>query len=566
MRRPVHSILFAAGAALAASQANAQLRIATWNISDYNGGRMADLRTAVYGQFNGRSFSPDILLIQEVDNASNITSTTLGSEGLLLILNGAPGSPGDWAAAPFIDNDPNPTNQCDVMLYRTSKVQYLGTTVVALAGGQGSQPRNTMRFDVRPVGYTTANSSIGMYNVHLSAGGDAERIIETRRIRSNIQGEDTNPSGYPNDGLPAGYEFLIAGDLNIQSSNQSGYQMMVLASPPGLTAGGNPISPAGRVYDPIARPGAWNNSETYARIHTQDPTGAGGMDDRLDQILISGGMLNQSGLEYIGSLNGPQNPVQWNLALFADPNHSYRCWGNDGTSYNVALTTTGNAWVGPTIAQALKNVAGSAGHLPVYLDARVPARLRVTPGGSTINFGTVRRGAAAPTVTLDIQNDGDIAKWTAGGISNLRYQFAASAGFTAPVGEQIAQPGEIRQHTLAMSTAAIGIKNGTLTITHDAGAITGGAASITLIGEVLPPCLADIVTAGEPGLDSGPDGFITGDDFDAFVSAFFNGHVTPGGVLLADVATAGTGAHAPDGFLTGDDFDAFIAVFFEGCP
>ena len=45
-----------------AGGAQAQLRVATWNISFYGGGRGTDIRTAVYGVFEGRSLAPDVLL------------------------------------------------------------------------------------------------------------------------------------------------------------------------------------------------------------------------------------------------------------------------------------------------------------------------------------------------------------------------------------------------------------------------------------------------------------------------------------------------------------------------
>jgi len=47
------------------------------------------------------------------------------------------------------------------------------------------------------------------------------------------------------------------------------------------------------------------------------------------------------------------------------------------------------------------------------------------------------------------------------------------------------------------------------------------------------------------------DGFVTGDDFDAFVGAFAAGD------LKADFDK--------DGFVTGDDFDAYVVAFESGC-
>lgn len=47
------------------------------------------------------------------------------------------------------------------------------------------------------------------------------------------------------------------------------------------------------------------------------------------------------------------------------------------------------------------------------------------------------------------------------------------------------------------------------------------------------------------------DGFVTGDDFDAYVVAFTAGD------MAADFDS--------DGFVTGDDFDAFVQAFERGC-
>ncbi len=51
--------------------------------------------------------------------------------------------------------------------------------------------------------------------------------------------------------------------------------------------------------------------------------------------------------------------------------------------------------------------------------------------------------------------------------------------------------------------------------------------------------------------DFDKDGFVTGDDFDAYVAAF----------ELGDIASD----FDHDGFVTGDDFDAYVAAFESGC-
>lgn len=80
-----------------------------------------------------------------------------------------------------------------------------------------------------------------------------------------------------------------------------------------------------------------------------------------------------------------------------------------------------------------------------------------------------------------------------------------------------------------------------------------------------PSCTADITNASG-SINAGPDGFVTGEDFDLFVQAFFTGQADAYGIQVADIATAGTAQRYPDGFLTGEDYDVFVQAFFTGCP
>lgn len=89
-------------------------------------------------------------------------------------------------------------------------------------------------------------------------------------------------------------------------------------------------------------------------------------------------------------------------------------------------------------------------------------------------------------------------------------------------------------------------------------------AAFELSGVVSPPCGADIVTSGAADPLSGPDGFITGEDFDGYVLAFFKDLRAAQGWPIADL-TDGSGAGPPDGFVTGVDFDRFIERYFANC-
>jgi hypothetical protein len=320
------------------------LRVVEWNVSTYTSGRVSEFQTAIYGSFQGRSMSPDVIVGQEFLSVTGVSN-------FVSLLNSAPGSPGDWAAAPFV-NGPDTDN---AFFYRTSKVALAtelsatGMTIAASGGAAPNHPRDVNRYDIRLVNDSSDSFRMALYSSHMKAstGGtnQARRLLEAQRIRDDAQS------------LPAGWHFILGGDFNIQNSTEGAYVELV-----GTQANNN-----GRFFDPIKTPGNWNNSSTYRIVHTQDPAGAGGMDDRFDQLLISGGLVDGIGPDYIGNPNVAYSTSTWN-----DPNHSYRCWGNDGTTFNASLKIVGNTMVGPTIAQALVDSALNGGHLPVLLDLRVP--------------------------------------------------------------------------------------------------------------------------------------------------------------------------------------------------
>ena len=56
--------LQSAGAAAVPALAQ-PLRVVNWNISNYSGGRAADLQTAIFGEYQGRSMAPDIIICEE---------------------------------------------------------------------------------------------------------------------------------------------------------------------------------------------------------------------------------------------------------------------------------------------------------------------------------------------------------------------------------------------------------------------------------------------------------------------------------------------------------------------
>ncbi len=373
------AIFFALVAIFIASSAIAQtnLRVVTWNVSAYKAAgtdpRNSAFQTAIYGvnPANSLSMSPDVFIGQEFNDQASVDSF------LNNVLNAAPGSPGDWAAAPFVLTPGGGAGNAgeSAFFYRTSKVSYLSTATVNPSSSLGTsgQPRNTYRYDVEMKGSSGALSGekIGMYSVHMKSSTGAtnenRRQVEADNIRRNAQGTDTNGAGSK---LPAGYHFLMAGDTNMNRSTEAGFTT--------LTGATYNASAGGKLFDPINTPGSWDGSASFKFVHTQDPRGTGsggsGMNSRFDMILLSES-LKSGALTYVGNPSLAYSTSTWN-----DPNHSYRVWGNDGTqALNGQITTSGNAMVGTTIANAIVNtipgtvaggalLSGTGGHLPVFLD------------------------------------------------------------------------------------------------------------------------------------------------------------------------------------------------------
>lgn len=445
------------------NHAAAQLRIGEWNVTNYSSAlpssRDAAFRTALYATApNGTRFAPDVLVIQEViESRSGQTAQQAGNASVaafLANLNLAAGSPGDWAAAPYLVDGGDTGN---ALFYRTSRVTLISTTSLTINTGTGDDqaPRDTGRWLVRPIGYTSVASHLYIYGAHFKAGSTG-----ADQLRRNPEGERIRIDA---NSLPDEAGFMVCADMNVQNSSQTFYQYMVgISGSPAFTA-----DPSGRFFDPINQPGNWENSNSFRFIHTQDPATA--MDSRHDQILISGNLRDSQGMSYIPSAAVGNILAAWNLTRFDDPNHSYRAWGNDGTSMNVPLTITGNNMVGPTIAQALVDSANGLGHLPVFLDLQVPAKVAAP---ASVDFGTVGVGSTAQ-MAVNVSNSADLALWskdgTGRGIDTLNYTLAVSAGFSVATGPHSdVAGGAANSHTITMNTASAGPKSGTLTITSDA--------------------------------------------------------------------------------------------------
>ncbi|MFT3784773.1 MAG: hypothetical protein QM770_01225 [Tepidisphaeraceae bacterium] len=346
------------------------------------------------------------------------------------------------------------------IVYDSGQVSLISETVVGTATTAG-QPRQTLRYQLRPVGYG-ATADVYLYNGHWKASSDStsanRRNIESTAIRANA------------DALPIGSNIVYLGDLNVYKSSEAMYQT--------LLAAGN-----GQAFDPISKPGAWTSNASFKAIHTQSPfdpvlsatTGfngtSGGMDDRFDQQLVSGGMLDGHGVSYIAN--------------------SYQAFGNNGThTMNGSIRTGTGASAGVLTVEA-----GILDHLPVVADYQLPAMMSVAvgsvPARSLVNSTVVVPVTVTNSAPVTSSIGADMLSFTLSGQGNL----AGGGTRTAAAGTGGAQ------YSLTLNTGAIGISSGTVHATSSSEAVANPTfdqiVSTTVIARARPSLApdADVTTA-----------------------------------------------------------------------
>ena len=176
-----------------------------------------------------------------------------------------------------------------------------------------------------------------VYVAHLKAGNTAADATERATMTNALM-------AYHNEHYNVNHTYLMSGDFNVYTSNEQAFVKLL-----------GDANTATRFKDPINKPGAWNNTGTYASIHTQSTrvTGSchsgGGLDDRFDFILCGQELLNNArGLGYV--------------------NGSYKAVGNDGNHFNADINAGSNVSVPSSVLAALY---GMSDHLPVTLKMEI---------------------------------------------------------------------------------------------------------------------------------------------------------------------------------------------------
>ena len=359
--------------------AQAQLRIVTYNTATGNPTGVQTARpgmdivlTSIGEELrNGIARPIDVLLLQEQfsTNEGDDALDDVATQSFVDLMNGIYGTvqnPTPYArgVVDALTNDPDGLAGGPGIVYNTQTIQLIaehrfGTVDTA------AQPRSTLRYQLRPVGYNP-DADFYIYNSHYKAGDgtadQARREIEATSIRTD--------ETYGSDLLGDGAHVLYVGDFNMQSSSQNAFQTLIGAGP-------------GQAHDPINRLGSWNENASFADVHTQAPCQdddgpgpgdscngltAGGVDDRFDFQLMTGEFLDGDGLSYIGpSVPGMSGTV-----------HSYHTFGNNGSTYNDDINDAGNTYVftgvtSYTKTQILDALHVASDHLPVVADFQLPS-------------------------------------------------------------------------------------------------------------------------------------------------------------------------------------------------
>lgn len=394
------------------STALGELRIVTYNTA-------ADARTPyintvlqAIGQqsVNGVARPIDVLVLQEQDSVSTDTQAVLN------VMNSLYGV-GTYARG-NVNGGTTGGGRMGIV-YRVSTVQLVSEFAFG-ATGTDTAARQTLQYQLRPVGYD-AEADFFMYVSHYKASNTTDdkdrRLAEATQIRAQA------------DGLGQGASIIYAGDFNMYTSTEAGYQKLLSA--------GN-----GQAFDPINTPGAWSNSSTYKAVHTQSPATSqyysgqitGGMDDRFDFQLISGELLDNEGMSYISG--------------------SYRAFGNNGTHSTNGEITSGSG-ASASVLDALKRASD---HLPVVADYQRPARMSVT--AVTAPTRVMQNGSASAFLTVTNSATASVVA----GADELDYTISGGGAIVANINGSDAALGSGNGHNISLSTATIGPKSGTITV------------------------------------------------------------------------------------------------------
>jgi len=412
---------------LVASAAEAQVRVAQWNLAAMRGEPAAiDTVIELLDQDDRPGFaSPvSILTIQEADTVTyNYLLDNLGA---------------DWSAATYTNSNEDNFGGAQACFYRAATVtedESGHDDTFTEAGRRADRWLFTLN------GYDDPPVSFYVYSAHLKAGNNSSAEVDRNTGAERVIANMTE--------IPDGSRVIVTGDMNFYDNDEAGYQTFL----------------AGGLEDPIGD-GGWAGAGNTLK-HSQSPRviqadglASGGLDDRFDLHLCTPNLIGTAGMTLIDG--------------------SYRSVGNDGQHYNVAINDGSNTyWPGDVagsnaLADALHDASD---HLPVVADYRVPAVLDASFSGCDV--GTVIEGYPIEC-SLEIGN-------TAVGshAAALNWSLSGTGVLGGNTDAGTLQAGGFAELAIDVDTSAVGAFEDSLAITSDDDLTQHAPAGIGLSGHVL---------------------------------------------------------------------------------
>ncbi|MGD8394082.1 MAG: choice-of-anchor D domain-containing protein [Candidatus Eiseniibacteriota bacterium] len=315
------------------------LRLMTYNLLNYSGGRTEEFRAIT------DATAADVIVVQEILSQGAVD--VFRSDVLEVV------APGEWVAGDFV-NGPDTDN---AIFYRPAAVTYVGHHVIA------TTLRDIDEWTLRPATHASPDANFRVYVVHLKAStgstNEQRRLTEVTAMRDRMET------------FPAGQCYVVAGDFNIYTASEPAYQYMTDAG----------SGAAGVVQDPIDREGNWHINASFADIHTQSPRvvsfgggATGGLDDRFDMLLVAPALQDGDGLDVLSE--------------------TYNAFGQDGLHFDGPLNVPPYVVVDSLMAARLHDASD---HLPVHTDLQIPALL---VADQALDLGTVITGGTSAAVLV----------------------------------------------------------------------------------------------------------------------------------------------------------------------
>jgi len=314
-------------------QAQSEFTIAFYNLLNYPTAPPANREEILAGIIE--EIQPHIFMVCELESNAGSVEILDGSLNTGSMI---------YASAPYQNNMSSGSDLQQLVYYDTERFELVETDIV------GNDLRDINRYTLQLLTEDTGEPQLlEIFITHLKAGSsDSDQSIRLDMIEdfaTYLQSTDFDPNS----------QVIFAGDLNISSSTEASYQLL-------LNNGTIPLN------DPLDAPGDWNNNPSFSTIHTQstrisnndfDDFGAGGgMDSRFDFILFSDNLLdNQNDISYIDD--------------------TYSVLGNNGNCFNNRIDAAGcSGEFSSTLRSLLYNMSD---HLPIV------AQLQITNQFLSIN-------------------------------------------------------------------------------------------------------------------------------------------------------------------------------------